>query len=626
MKLKMGAKLTLSFLAVLLMTALIGILGIYQTQRIYANSVELGNNWLKKAEIAGQLNGINSDYRTNLLQYVFAVSRGEKDAALSYEQKIDQDIVKFEQTLKPVAKLIKTEEGKRFLSNIQTTWEAVKVVDGRVRTSAKNGNVYGAVSLLLGVSKDKFNENNEALQVFIAGNTRNAQKLVSENEATYRFGLITSVVILVITIISGLGLAVYMAKGITWRAAKIAQTALSIANGDLTVEELHVKSHDEIGDMARAFNRMFFNLKDIIQQINATSNSVAATGQELASNAEEATQATQQVASAIEEMAKGTAEQTKNISETVETVNQVSQAIEQVTAGAGEQSKNVIEITNMVSQIGRKIDVMSEGMEVVKQVSEKNGIIAANGGQSVDKTVKGMFQLKEAVFESAEKIQVLGEQSQKIGEIIQVIDDIAEQTNLLALNAAIEAARAGEHGKGFAVVADEVRKLAERSGKATKEIANLINDIQSGTQAAVESMEVGTKQVETGVTLAQEAGRSLSEIVRGVNTADENVHKVMDIIREVLAGSNEITNAINNVAAITEENTAAAEEMSASFEEVNATMQNMAAISEQSSASAEQVSASTEELTASIEEISASGEQLSQMANELKSLVERFRL
>ncbi len=280
----------------------------------------------------------------------------------------------------------------------------------------------------------------------------------------------------------------------------------------------------------------------------------------------------------------------------------------------------------MVTEMTNKVDIMAEGMETVRQVSEQNGIVAAAGGQAVEKTVKGMRQVKDAVFETAQKIHELGEQSQKIGEIIQVIDDIAEQTNLLALNAAIEAARAGEHGKGFAVVADEVRKLAERSGKATKEIAELITDIQRGTKVAVESMQVGTKEVEAGVELAQDAGQSLTEIVNGVKTAGEQVHKIMILINEILLSSKEVTDAVNNVAAITEENTAATEEMSASAEQVNASMQNMASISEENAASAEEVSASTEELTASIEEISASGDQLAKMAQELQNLVTRFRV
>ncbi len=626
MKLKIGAKLILSFLVVLLMTAAVGILGIIQTQRVHTNSLELSNNWLKKAEMVGGMNGSSSNYRAYLLQYVFAVSRGDKSAAASYGQKTDQEIKNFEQYIPQVDELIKTDKGKMMFGQVKDTWEAVKEVDGRVRTLTKNGNVNGAVSLLLGESKNSFNRNDTALKEFITSNTQNAQTLVSDEEAAYKSGLITSVVILILAFLLGLGLAIYMAKGISRRASLVAETALSLANGDLTVEELPVRSHDEIGDMARAFNKMFNNFKEIIHKINETGTSVAATSEELASNAEEATKATQQVATAIEEVAKGTTEQTRSITDTVKTVEQVSAAIQQITVGAGEQSKNVIEITNMVSNIGKKIDVMAEGMETVQQVSEQNGVTATNGGQAVEKTVNGMLQVKEAVFETAQKIQELGQQSQKIGEIIEVIDDIAEQTNLLALNAAIEAARAGEHGKGFAVVADEVRKLAERSGKATKEIADLINDVQQGTRVAVESMEVGTKEVEEGVALAQEAGKSLNEIITGVNTADKQVYNVMNIIKEILTGSNEITTAINNVAAITEENTAATEEMSASAQEVNATMQNMASVSEQSSASSEEVSASTEELTASIEEISASSEQLSKMAHELKSLVDRFKI
>lgn len=626
MKLKIGAKLILSFLIIILMSSFIGIIGINQTQRMYANSVEISNNWMKKAEIVGQMNGVNSEYRRYVVQYVLAISRVDRANASLYNEKIDAEIQIFEQYLSQVEELIKTEEGRTLLSNIKTTWESVKEVDNRVINLAQSGNIAAATSLLQSASNEKFSRNKGALQEFFTSNRQNAEMLVTANETTYRYGRIISIVLIVAAFVLGLSFAVFTARGITWRTAYVARTALCLANGDLTVEELPVKSHDEIGDMARAFNQMYRNLKDIVYKINATSNSVAATSEELASNAEEATKATQQVAIAIEEVAKGTSEQSNSISDIVKTVEQVGQAIEQITAGAGEQSKNLYEITSMSSQIGKKIGAMAQSMETVKQISEQNGVVAAKGGQAVEMTVKGILQVKDTVFDTAQNIQEMGEQSQKIGEIIQVIDDIAEQTNLLALNAAIEAARAGEHGKGFAVVADEVRKLAKRSSNATKEIAVLITDVQRVTNAAVESMHVGTKDVEQGVMLANEAGASLSEIVSGVNIADEQVHEVLCIIKEILADSTEIASAINNVAAITQENTAATEEMSASAEEVNATMQNMSIISEESSASAEEVSASTEELTASIEEVSASSEQLSQMAHELKGLVDRFRM
>ncbi len=626
MKLKISTKLILSFLVVLFMTVIIGVQGIIQLKNVNANAEEIGNNWMKKAEIVGEMSTDNSDYRQNLVQYVFAMSRGDKAAASLYKQRINTLIQNFDKHLPQVDELIKTEEGKGFLRDILTTWEAVKEVDGRVMNLAESGNTAAAVSLLQDESSKKFDNNKATIDVFMTGNREHAQKLVLANKEAYNSGLIISIVLLFLTFLLSLGFSIYMARGIAWRTAAVAQFAQSLANGELTIEELPVKSYDEIGDMARSVNKMFVNLKEIINKINATSNSVAATSQQLASNAEEAKKSTQHVAIAIGEVAKGTNEQSLSITDIVKTVEQVGQAIEQMTIGAEEQSKNVTEITNMSSQIARKMKVMVQGMKTVQQVSEQNGVVATKGGQAVEKTVTGMLQVKEAVFETARKIEELGKHSLKIGEIVQVIDDIAEQTNLLALNAAIEAARAGEHGKGFAVVADEVRKLAERSGKATKEIADLITDVQRVTQTAVESMQLGTRDVEQGVVLAKEAGSSLNEIVCGVNTADEQVNKVMDVIKQIIADSNEIGSAINNVAAITEENTAATEEMSASAEEVNATMQNMATISEENSASAEEVSSSTEELTTSIHDISASSEHLSQMAYELKSLVDRFKI
>ena len=435
-----------------------------------------------------------------------------------------------------------------------------------------------------------------------------------------------SVIFSVLAALLSIGTGLFLSRSISRPVMALSAALARVADGDLGVEKIKATTRDEVGQMATAFNTMLDSLRNIINQISSSSQSVAATSEELSSNGEEATRATQQVAKAIEQIAAGAGEQSKSVTETVKVVEQVSQAIEQIASGAQEQSKNVISSTELVNGMVKKIDTMAEGMETVRKVAEQSKTVAESGGESVEKTVEGMHKVKDASSDTALKIRELGEQSQKIGEIIEVIDDIAEQTNLLALNAAIEAARAGEHGKGFAVVADEVRKLAERSGKATKEIAELITGIQRGTTAAVESMEIGAREVEEGVILAQEAGKALEEIMAGVKTSSEHVNQIMGIIDDILNGSQEVAKTVNNVAAITEENTAATEEMAASAQQVNSSIQNIASVSEESAAAAEEVSASTEELNASVEEISASSEQLAKMAQELQQVVAQFRL
>jgi methyl-accepting chemotaxis protein len=190
--------------------------------------------------------------------------------------------------------------------------------------------------------------------------------------------------------------------------------------------------------------------------------------------------------------------------------------------------------------------------------AEASGRSATQGGQVVAETVAGMQSINEAVSASSASVTELGKRGEQIGEIIKVINDIADQTNLLALNAAIEAARAGEHGRGFAVVADEVRKLAERTQKATEEVGESIRAIQDETRTAVERMDGGTKQVEVGVQKAQAAGESLNMIVNNAKDVAVMIQTIAAAAEQQGSASEQISRSLENINSVTREATSGA--------------------------------------------------------------------
>jgi methyl-accepting chemotaxis protein len=237
-----------------------------------------------------------------------------------------------------------------------------------------------------------------------------------------------------------------------------------------------------------------------------------------------------------------------------------------------------------------------------------------------------MQTIKMKVGTSAENVQQMGKWSEEIGMIVVTIEDIASQTNLLALNAAIEAARAGEQGKGFAVVADEVRKLAERSANATKEIVTLVKNIQKTVAEAIVAMDEGDREVEAGVLRANQAGRALDEILIAVEAVSHQAGQAAAASAQMQISADELVKAVDTAAAVVEQNIASTEEMAVNSAEVTQSIENVSNISKQNAISAEQVSGSAKDMNNQVTEVAAEAAVMAETARHLQQIIRKFEL
>ncbi|SDO12464.1 methyl-accepting chemotaxis protein [Alkalicoccus daliensis] len=393
-----------------------------------------------------------------------------------------------------------------------------------------------------------------------AGGTVN--NIVEQNVIVF---IVTIAVILLIG-----GTVFYFLAAVLSRSLKtVGKTMNEVSKGNLAVSKLKVNSKDELGKMSSAVNNMIDQLQRMLGSVETTADQVAASAEELLASSNETSRATEEISSSIQEVSNGAESQVEQAAENEETVSQISQSVSA--------------ITSSVSAVNKASGASSEK--------------AAHGRDVIGKTAAQMEKINDVTNQIDVSVNRLSERSGRIGSIVSLINDVADQTNLLALNAAIEAARAGEHGKGFAVVADEVRKLAEQTTNATSEIGVLIEQIQEDVKLSVTRTKEGKEAVDQGSSYVLEAGLSFSDL----------------------------TEAIQNVALQMKEVTCAVEEVESGVEQIASRSKETTTVAEQSASYTQNVAASAEEQLASMEEVSASANQLATTAEELQGILKEFK-
>lgn len=350
----------------------------------------------------------------------------------------------------------------------------------------------------------------EMLNVSVKNNEQTGQDRI-------RTATIMQPIILVVSLLIGCIIALIIIRSVLRSLGGEPETATqltrAIAHGDLTID-IPLKAGDEHSLLA-GLSIMQNSLRTLILQIQNAAESMLKASNELSS-----------VSTAVAERAEI-------------------------------QSEASLTMAASVEEVTVSINHVAENAESAHGVADEAGKLLTEGQQLFRGTVSEMNQIAEAVGSTTTEIVTLGKQSDEISTIINVIKEIADQTNLLALNAAIEAARAGESGRGFSVVADEVRKLAEKTTVSTQEITTMINAIQRGTQSATQSMEVGSKKVESGVKMAGKAGDAMEQVEGSVRQVLDAVGEISTALREQRTASNEIAGNVEKIARMTEENSAA---------------------------------------------------------------------
>ena len=566
-------KIIMSFALLIVMFLGFGAFACYSGQKLHETVVDLVGWTDNLAVVANVADAASAERRVAIIRTVAKdpAKRAEIDNTLAaLKKETDDAFVKYEKALSNIVYTTPdgAAEDRAILENERKAWAAYRATDSEVNAMLAEGKNDEAFTYLDGPALEKYKQFTELItkdrERCIAG----AREANDNGTAVYESVITTTIIVAVIVILLTCVCGFFLLRTISSSVDMILTNLRKIAQGDLRVH-LSTDSGDEVAQMADETNKMLENIRNMAKTIQKTAESVADASGTLTNTAEQSAHATQSVAQSITEVAEASHGQ----------MDSVSEAKHQVQA-----------FTRGLSDAASAIENVADDIEHTSQKAEE-------GNQLVVATVDQMNAIADTVVSSSEVVAKLGERSKEIGNIVEVISGISGQTNLLALNAAIEAARAGEHGHGFAVVAEEVRKLAEESQNASKQIGDLIRAIQEETEEAVTAMETGRTEAEKGRENVAATGEGFSEILAMIRRIQENAGSIKATMDDLGQRATKIDTATGEI------HDAASKVASES----------------------QTVSAATEEQAAGMEEIAASSRGLSDMAHELNTAAAKFK-
>jgi len=505
--LRIKAKLTVAFIAVAFITAAVGAIGIVNLEKIDDLNTQL---YEVNTKPLGDLARIGIAYQKgrialkSLLLTKDATAREKLAAEIgTYDETIRECLNRFE-------KQIRSKEVRDLFAVLKSSFATYNPARDKYVQEVVKGNDAQALEIMKGVGTTVAGELDAALDGLLGTNITQARKKSDDNTATMKRARLVMTGLVVVGIVAAVGLGFLIAGMISSPINQTVRFSRKVAAGDFS-EHVAIHRSDETGELAEAFNAMIDQVRTMIADIKDSSALVASASHELGA------------------------------------------ASDQMSRGLGDGARSITQIASSAEEMSQGVSEMARNAETMMASAESASGQAASGSDIVRETIGEVRSIAETVEKSARMVESLGEHSRQIGEIVTVISDIADQTNLLALNAAIEAARAGEQGRGFAVVADEVRKLAERTAEATCQIGSIINTIQGQMDATVGAMGEGARKVKVGVEYAARAGDALSDIMESVTDLQSQVRQVAAATRQMADVSGQLGSDAEEVARSSEE-------------------------------------------------------------------------